>query len=330
MGRQASGGAPAAVVAAAVLLVGGCSAGGSGDPVKNDSAVAPAKQPGQAGGAAAPAPANARASGAPAASGVTPVADARLISYTAQLTLRAKDVSQVLAKARDLTTASGGYVGGESVSGSGTDESGQLTLRIPSAAYQQTLDQLAALGEVVSRKSQADDLTQQVADVASRVQTQQASVDRVRALMAEARTLSDITSLEGELSRREADLESLQKQQKELAARTSYSTVTLDVRRDAATPTPTATPKEEERSFGDSVGSALGGGWHVLLTIARALAVALAALAPFLLVLGVPAALLYRYWRRTRSHPRAPGSRDDAGDAGEAGGTETAAPTDEE
>ncbi|MFD8701953.1 DUF4349 domain-containing protein [Kitasatospora sp. NPDC059648] len=316
MGRQAKAGALGAAVAAALLLVGGCSAGGAGDSARNDSAAATAKQAGQGGGAAAPAPANAQASGAPAASGVSPVADTRLISYTAQLTLRTKDVSQVLAKARDLTSTSGGYVGGESVSGSGTDESGQLTLRIPSAAYQRTLDQLAALGEVVSRKSQADDLTQQVADVASRVQTQQASVDRVRALMAEAKTLSDITSLEGELSRREADLESLQKQQKELAARTSYSTVTLDVRRDAVAPAPTATPQEEQ-GFGDSVGSALGGGWHVLLTIVRALAVALAALAPFLLVLGVPAALVHRYWRRTRSHPGAPAAPGDAGEADE-------------
>ncbi|MFJ9774212.1 DUF4349 domain-containing protein [Kitasatospora sp. NPDC101157] len=318
MGRQAKAGALGAVVAAAVLLAGGCSAGGSGGSARNDSAAAPAKQAGEGGGAAAPTPANAHGTGAPAASGVTPAADTRLISYTAQLTLRTKDVPQVLSKARDLTTTAGGYVGGESVSGSGTDESGQLTLRIPSGAYQQTLDQLAALGEVVSRRSQADDLTQQVADVASRVQTQQASVDRVRALMAEAKTLSDITSLEGELSRREADLESLQKQQKELAARTSYSTVTLDVRRDAVAPAPTATPKGEQ-SFGDSVGSALGGGWHVLLTIARALAVAVAALAPFLLVLGFPAALIYRYWRRTRSHPGTPGAPDAPDAAGEGG-----------
>ncbi|MER7673758.1 DUF4349 domain-containing protein [Kitasatospora sp. NPDC096128] len=248
----------------------------------------------------------AQPSGAPAAAGVGPVADTRLISYTAQLGLRAKDVGQVLGRARELTTASGGYVGGESVSGGGPDESGQLTLKIPSTAYQQTLDQLAALGEVVSRKSQADDLTQQVADVASRVQTQQASVDRVRALMAQAKSLSDITSLEGELSRREADLESLQKQQKELSARTSYSTVTLDVRREAVAPTPTPTPKPEGKGFGDSVGSALGGGWHVLVAIGSALVVALAAVAPFLLVLGVPAALLYRYWRRTRPQPFRP------------------------
>ncbi|MFJ4187415.1 DUF4349 domain-containing protein [Kitasatospora sp. NPDC089509] len=307
MGRQARAGALGAAVAAAVLLVGGCSASSSGDSGRSDSAGVPAK----AAGPGAPPPANgsangaasAQPSGAPAAAGVTPAADTRLISYTAQLALRAKDVGQLLTKARELTTASGGYVDGEAVGGGGADEVGQLTLKIPSAAYQQTVDQLAALGEVVSRKSQADDLTQQVADVASRVQTQQASVDRVRALMQQAKSLSDITSLESELSRREADLESLQKQQKELSARTSYSTVTLDVRHEVAAPTPTPAPKAEEKGFGDSVGSALGGGWHVLVTIVSALVVALAAAAPFLLVLAVPGALLFRYWRRTRPRP---------------------------
>ncbi|MBV2151500.1 DUF4349 domain-containing protein [Kitasatospora sp. SUK 42] len=295
-------------MALAALLVGGCSAADSGGPAKNDSAGAPAAAPANPGGptgAAAP-----QVSGAPAAAGVTPVADTHLIAYTAQLTLNAQNVSQVLAKARELATNSGGYVGGEQVYGSPGNESGQLVLKIPSAAYQQTLDQLAALGEVSTRKSQADDLTQQVADVASRVQTQQASVERVRALMAQAKSLSEITSLESELSRREADLESLQKQQKELSARTSYSTVTLEVHRAAASPTPPATPAPKAEGFGGSVGSALGGGWHVLVVIARALAVAIAALAPFLLVLGVPAALGYRYWRRRHPRPAASAAPD--------------------
>ncbi len=314
-GGRARAGAPAAAVTAAavaVLLVGGCSAGGTGGAAKNDSAAAPAAAaPANPGGEAA------QPSGAPAAAGVTPVADSRLIAYTAQLSLRAQDVPQVFARARELATAAGGYVGAESVYGGPGSESGQVTLKIPSAAYQQTLDRLAALGEVVSRKSQADDLTQQVADVASRVQTQQASVDRVRALMAQAKSLSEITSLEAELSRREADLESLQKQQKELSARTSYSTVTLEVQHEAATPSATPAPSAEEEGFGDSVGSALGGGWHVLVAIVRALAVAIAAVAPFLLLLGVPAALAYRYWSRRR--PAATGARTDPEQDGEGG-----------
>ncbi|MFJ2865389.1 DUF4349 domain-containing protein [Kitasatospora sp. NPDC087314] len=297
-GRRAGAGASAAV-AVAVLLLGGCGAGG-----ERDASAGSAAGKGDAAAPAAPAAAPSAAAAAPTAgAGITPVADNRLIAYTAQLALRTGDVAQVLAKARELATATGGYVSAESVSGATGGEGtagGQLTLKIPSAAYQQTLDQLAALGEVVSRKSQADDLTQQVADVASRVQTQQASVERVRALMAQAKSLSEVTTLEAELSRREADLESLQKQQKELSARTSLSTVTLDVRREAASPTHAPAPPRDGGGFGASVGSALGGGWHVLVTVLRGLAVGIAAVAPFLLVLGVPAALVSRVWRRRR------------------------------
>lgn len=253
---------------------------------------------------AAEKPGGAPATGGAGQPGAVPVADTRLIAYTAQLSLRSKDVPGVLAKARELASSAGGYVGAETVSGGGDEnagQSGQITVKVPSAAFPQTLDQLAALGEVLSRRSQADDLTQQVADVSSRLQTQQASVDRVRALMAQAKSLGEITSLESELSRREADLESLQKQLKELSARTSLSTVTLDVRREPkpVDDRPDAREKKDEGFWG-SVGSALGGGWDGLVAVLRAVAVAIAAVTPFLLVLA-PAGLVFRLVRRRRT-----------------------------
>ncbi|MFB7618956.1 DUF4349 domain-containing protein [Kitasatospora sp. NPDC056181] len=308
----------AAAALAAAVLAGGCGAGsGRGEDgaaaVAKQDAAAPAADGAAPGapavGGAAPAPPSAAAKpGSPATGGAgqpgtVTVADTRLIAYTAQLSVRTKDVAAALAKARGLAASAGGYVSAETVSGGGEDaagQSGQITVKVPSATFQQTLDQLSALGEVLSRRSQADDLTQQVADVSSRVQTQQASVDRVRALMAQAKTLGEITSLEGELSRREADLESLQKQLKELSARTSLSTVTLDVRREAG-PVPAGAPdKGKDEGFWASVGSALGGGWNALVTIVRAVAVAIAAVTPFLLVLG-PAALVFWLVRRRRS-----------------------------
>ncbi|MFD8084958.1 DUF4349 domain-containing protein [Kitasatospora sp. NPDC059722] len=291
-----------AVLAAVVALGAGCSAADDG---RQGSAAAPAAKAPAAAAAPSAAPTAQAPAGGTAANGAAsaaPVADNRLIAYTAQLSLRTKDVGQLLAKAREMAGSAGGYVGGESIAGGGDgDAGGQLTLRVPSAAFQQTLDQLAGLGEVVSRKSQADDLTQQVADVASRVQSQQASVERVRALMAQAKSLSEVTALEAELSRRESDLESLQKQQKELAGKTSLSTITLEVHREVPpAPAPPPAPKVEAKGFWASAGSALAGGWHVLLTILRGLVVALAAVAPFLLVLGVPAAVAYWWWRRYR------------------------------
>ncbi|MFF2039885.1 DUF4349 domain-containing protein [Kitasatospora sp. NPDC058170] len=310
-GRRRPGVLTAGVVAA-VVLVGGCSAaerGSDGMAAKQDAAAPAAGAPAVGGaGAAQPSAAPPAAGDGRAATGAPPsaavsVPDTRLIAYTAQLTLRAKDVAKVLEQARALTAATGGYVGGETVNGGANDSAGaggQITVKVPSASFQQTLDQLAGLGEVLTRKSQADDLTQQVADVASRVQTQQASVERVRALMAQTKTLSEITSLESELSRREADLESMQKQLKELSARTSLSTITLDVRREAK-PVPVDEPeKKKEKGFWASVGSALGGGWNVLVTIVRGLAMAVAAVAPFLLVLG-PLALVLWLLRRRRA-----------------------------
>ncbi|MEV0193092.1 DUF4349 domain-containing protein [Kitasatospora purpeofusca] len=302
-GRRRAG--ALAAVAVAAVLAAGCSADREGGS-KDVSAAAPAQAAaGEAakGDAAVGAPGVASvAPKAPSAGqpGAVPVVDARQIAYSAQLTVRTAQVDSALAKARDLAVAAGGYVASETGSsgGDGGPRSGQITVKVPSAAFQPTLDQLAGLGEVLSRRSQAEDLTQQVADVDSRMQSQQASVDRVRALMAQAKTLAEIVSLESELSRRESDLESLQKQVKELSARTSLSTVTLDVRQKSG-PVQEVPDAPEDEGFWASVGSALGGGWHLLGAIVRGVAVTVAAVLPFLLV-AAPVAAVVRAVRRRR------------------------------
>ncbi|CAN3983355.1 DUF4349 domain-containing protein [Kitasatospora purpeofusca] len=317
-GRRRAG--ALAAVAVAAVLAAGCSA--SGDGASRDmSAVAPAQAPAQAAaGEAAKADAAVGAPGVasvapkapPGQPGVTPVVDSRQIAYSAQLTVRTAQVDTALAKARGLAVAAGGYVASETGSsgGDGGPQSGQITVKVPSAAFQPTLDQLAGLGEVLSRRSQAEDLTQQVADVNSRMQSQQASVDRVRALMAQAKTLAEIVSLESELSRRESDLESLQKQVKELSARTSLSTVTLDVRQKAG-PVQDVPDAPKDKGFWASVGSALGGGWHLLGAIVRGVAVAVAAVLPFLLVAAPVAVVLWVLRRRRKPVPVAPEQEED-------------------
>ena len=59
----------------------------------------------------------------------------------------------------------------------------------------------------LDRTAKAEDVTDQVVDVDSRIKSQRASVARVRELMDRATKLSDVVELEGELSNREADLE---------------------------------------------------------------------------------------------------------------------------
>ncbi|WP_371499787.1 DUF4349 domain-containing protein [Kitasatospora sp. NBC_00374] len=284
---------------AAVLLLSGCSAAGGGADSAANRGAAPAAaaapeagNPAAADGKAAPGDGKAASGGGAGQQSAAPVVDPKYIEFKAQLSLEVKDVGKAAEAATAAAQAAGGYISNQSVSGGDA----QLTLKVPSTGHQQALDQLAALGTRTLRlTSQAEDLTQQVVDVDSRVRTQQASVDRVRALMADAKTLAEVVSLESELSRREADLESLKSQQQKLSARTSYSTITLELHAERAP----AEPAKKKDGFRASVGHAAAGGWHVLVAVFQGLLVALAAIAPFLVV-AVPAGLLFRMLRRRR------------------------------
>ncbi|MFB7944175.1 DUF4349 domain-containing protein [Kitasatospora phosalacinea] len=325
-----------AAAVAAVLLLAGCSAGAD----RSESAAAPAVAapaeggaqdkaaagaPGQADGAVGSGAGNgsADAAGTTGTAGNAGTAQAanRQIAYQAKLTLRVDAVDDARTEAVDLVTRAGGYVAGENLrGGKGDSTQSTLTLKVPSASYQATLEGLGKLGTRLSLSSQADDLTEQIADVDSRLKSMRASVDRVRALMADAKTLSEVVSLEGELTRRESDLESLQRQQQELSSRTSLSTVTLEL----MTPYQThVEPKKKETGFWASVGDGLSNGWQALVGLVRALLVALAAVAPFLVLLAPLAWLLRRRLRTRRTgSPAVPPRPAHAPDAEEESGAD--------
>ena len=67
-----------------------------------------------------------------------------------------------------------------------------LQLRVPGAHYDQLITRLTALGDVVQKTEQASDVTAQVVDVESRIETQRKSLQQVRALLTRAGTLSQV------------------------------------------------------------------------------------------------------------------------------------------
>ncbi|QNP69573.1 DUF4349 domain-containing protein [Streptomyces roseirectus] len=283
----------AAFLAAAALTLAGCSADSDGGSsagqdkaaVKEDSARAGADE----GESLTEEDASAADEGKPGAkASAAPVVSPSHIIRTASLTVQVEDVTKSLAAARAAAENAGGYVGDETTTRDEDDaEHTEVVLRVPVERYDSVLAALQGAGKLLERSSKAEDVTDQVVDVASRVQSQRASVARVRELMDRATSLSDIVSLEGELSRRQADLESLLARQASLKDRTSLATITLSL---------TRTPPKESTGGDDDPGvlDALSGGWDAFVTGLRWVAVALAATLPFLVV----AALLFALWRR--------------------------------
>jgi Domain of unknown function (DUF4349) len=264
-----------------------------------DSASTGARAPVQ-GGAGDSAPQQEKPGAAGAENISQPGVDRTLVR-TATIALTAADVGDVVDSARGIAIAAGGYAGQEEV----RESSATLTLRIPSDQFDEALTDLSGLGDVVSRRQSAEDVTEQVVDLDSRIATQRASVDRVRTLLAKAATVDEIVRIEQELTTREADLESLEQRMTSLSGQAAMSTVTLTVdKKNKAAPMVT-----EEESGGFVTG--LSDGWSAFIDFGTGALRVIGAVLPFLVVLGVPAVFVIR-WRRRRRPVPAPAVPDSA------------------
>ncbi|MEU3524113.1 DUF4349 domain-containing protein [Streptomyces sp. NPDC038707] len=282
----------AGVLLAASLALAGCDGGGDGG---GDSAKAAADSGAERAGAPGGAAARVQGGGKGGVPGSrTPRTAPDAVVRTASLTVEVADVPKALAAARSAAEDAGGYVGDETTRrGEDGHERTRVVLRVPAERYDEVLGALSGAGRLVDRTAKAVDVTDQVVDVASRIRSQRASVDRIRALMDGAGRLSDVVSLEGELSSRQADLEALLARQASLKERTGLATITLSL---------SGTPVRKASGDGaPGFTDALAGGWRACLSVLRWIALGLGAALPF----AVLVALLALLWLRV-VRPRLP------------------------
>lgn len=284
---------------AALLAVGGCAGGAddagtlSSDAMEQSDAKGAGAGINKSAGKAADGSKSAKDSGKPASV-------AAHVIRTATLFVEVKTVPKAVASARATAEGAGGHVSNETTERIDDEhETSHLVLRVPEDRYQDVLRSLAGAGKLLSRTENAKDVTEEVVDVESRIATQKASVTRVRKLMDQAEKISDVVTLEGELSSRQAALESLLARQASLKDRASMATITLEL---VEPDSPVAKQHDDDPGFLD----ALGGGWDAFVTMLRWIAMAIGASAPFLAAVAI-ALLIWRhlYRRRTAKAPAA-------------------------
>jgi hypothetical protein len=295
--------AAGAVAVVGVLALAGCSNSNGGLPSKAGDAPSAVSNGG--GGSAAQRGAQAPAiddgaktggQGPDQASAKAPLLGSQSLIRTADLRVdvaRKSDVPAKANRAEQIATAAGGVVFADERT-AGDAPTANLTLKVPGSSLVSVLGQLSDLGTEKARQTRTQDVTGEVADVDSRVRSAQASIDRLRVLFSRAVRIGDVISLETELAQREADLESLQAQQRSLAAQTSMATITLTL-----TAAETAAAPAKHHSGSGFLGG-LDRGWRAFLSGAGGLATGVGAAIPFLALalLVVGAALVVR--RRTR------------------------------
>ena len=287
--------ASSALLGGACLLVAGCSAGGS----SASSSVGTAAEPHAAARAAAGSGASAGRSAASQAgssaggTSLTSLPATESIIYTASVTVRSAHLTQAAARAIQLARAAGGYVSSENtaLNRAHPDRSTvSLQLKIPVSAYQATLGALSTqLGARLAMSQHAQDVTQTVADVSSRVTSAEAAISQLRSLLRHAGSVGSLLTVQNQINEEESTLESLLSRQRALNHETSFSTVTLLL----VAPSAATHHKKHHPAAGGFVGG-LKAGWHGLVRVVSVLLTAAGAVLPFAVILAVIGYAVYR------------------------------------
>ena len=297
--------ASSALLAGACLLAAGCSAGGSSSTSSGMAAQPRAAVGGSAAyGSAASGPAvNGSAASGPAGTGTSLTAQPATSSiiYTASVTVRATNLTRAASQATQLARAAGGYVSSENtaLNRAHPDRSTvSLQLKIPVSAYPATLGALSSqLGTRLAMSQHAQDVTQTVADVTSRVTSAQAAISQLRALLRHAGSVSSLLTVQNQINDQESSLESLLAQQRALTHETSFATVTMLL---------VANPHAQHHSRHPAAGGFVGGlkaGWHGLVRAVSVVLTGAGAALPFAVLAAVLAYPAYRT-RRWYLHRR--------------------------
>ncbi|MFF0343793.1 DUF4349 domain-containing protein [Kribbella sp. NPDC004875] len=290
----------AVLAAVGVVLLTGCGAGGgesasSAPAAKQDSGEASGKAQPEAGQPQAGRPQAAKTQASGTSGNQNDPEITRAIIKTGSLTVEGDDVSAMRQKA---VTAIAGLDGQVASEDTGSDPDGKVTranlvLKVPTKSFETAIQRLSDLGKRLQIHQESTDVTEQVVDVASRIESQRASLDRMRALMAKANTIGEIVSVESELTRRESDLEALLAKQKNLALQTDLATLTLTL-------TEKGKPVMVEKAPDKGFLAGLKGGWHAFSATFSALATAVGAMIPFLALIAIIAVPLWRFRHRLR------------------------------
>ena len=233
---------------------------------------------------------------------VLPAPD-RLLVVEVTVGVEVADVGSTVSDIIAIGQRYDGQVYGSDVRLNDHDSStGSIVVKLPPKNVEAMIADVTALGHLVTRFQNTEDVTDRVTDLATRITTAQQSVDRVQRLLAEAKDLGEVVLLEGELTARQTTLEQLLAEQRNLDNRTALATLTIEL---STTPADEVDATEPPATDDDGIGDAFAAGGRAFVVAGAAVLIFIGYTAPFLaagLVLATVAwVIIRRRARRNRS-----------------------------
>jgi hypothetical protein len=159
----------------------------------------------------------------------------RSLVYVATVTIEVSNVLDATRQTQQTMAGLGGVLFGQDTTTSPRPRT-VLVFKVQPNDFAETLARLEAIGRIVSLDASADDVTDRVVDLQSRIRSAEVSVERLRSLLDAANTLEAIAALEAQLLEREANLELLRGQLRTVQEQVALATVTVVLTEEASEP----------------------------------------------------------------------------------------------
>jgi hypothetical protein len=150
-----------------------------------------------------------------------------MIVYTGELSVVVRDTETAMDEVITLAEEVGGYLSGAS---SNTYSDGlrriNLTLRVPSEAFNETMDAVRDLAlEVTQDAVSSEDVTQEYVDLDSRLGALEIKAERLETLMDEAEDTEAVLAVYKELSETQIEIEETKGRMRYLERRSAMATI---------------------------------------------------------------------------------------------------------
>src|SRR5690606_993665 len=160
----------------------------------------------------------------------TPVA--RKLIYTATVHLVVKDFGATDSKIQSLTESVGGFIAEFREDRTyGDRRAGRWVVRIPTARFQEFLDQVVTFGVPETRQIDAQDVTEEYVDLEARSANKKKLEQRILDLLEnQTGEIKDVIAVETELARVREEIERMEGRLRYLANRVELTTITISAR----------------------------------------------------------------------------------------------------
>lgn len=212
----------------------------------------------------------------------------RQVIYTADLHMQVKDFASARGAIDQLITSSGGYLLSFTEDESTEQLRGSFKIKVPAKGFDTFIDAIDKLPDKkLSKSINGEDVTEEYADLSSRLNAKEIAEARLLSFMESAKTSKDLVTFSNELAQVQEDIERIKGRMRFIDENVEYSTINIDMYQTISGTDSELVDLNEKPSLMSKAGDALRQSADMIFAIGNAIVIVAAFLLPLLPIIAI-------------------------------------------